>query len=83
MGILFIFPILFLYLISRSCDSIHVRVIIRKITFISPAGCVAGMGGMNIYKEIQMKIYGWAWNLTQDPLHQWSGALPLRFFPPY
>ena len=29
--------------------------------------CVVGMGGINLYKEIQMKIYGWTWNRTQDP----------------
>ena len=40
--------------------------------------CVVGMGGINLYKEIQMKIYGWTWNRTQDPwitsqlLYHWA-----------
>ena len=39
---------------------------------------VASIGGMNIYKEIQMKIYGLTGNPTQDPcitslvLYHWA-----------
>ena len=39
---------------------------------------VVGMGGMNKYKNIQMKIYGWTGNQTQDPcitsqvLYHWA-----------
>ena len=39
---------------------------------------VVGVGGMNKYEEIQMKIFGWTGNRTQDPcitsqvLYHWA-----------
>ena len=43
-----------------------------------PIDIVVGMGGINKYKEIKLKIYGWTGNLTRDPcitsqvLYHWA-----------
>ena len=61
------------YLYVNQWSEYNIEVI--KNLFIS---CVLGMGGMNIYKETQVKIYGWTGNQTRDPcitsqvLYHWA-----------